>query len=106
MPAGSLIQLQTAYAAQSIYLIANPQITFFKLVSMRHTNFASEYIREEFTTRPNMDPAHFTKLSVDIERNGDLMSDTYFVIDLPDIYSSSIDNFKFRYKTQSVFKIN
>jgi hypothetical protein len=94
MPAGSLIQLQTAYAAQSIYLIANPQITFFKLVSMRHTNFASEYIREEFTTRPNMDPAHFTKLSVDIERNGDLMSDTYFVIDLPNIYSSSVDNFK------------
>jgi hypothetical protein len=94
MPAGSLIQLQTAYAAQSIYLIANPQITFFKLVSMRHTNYASEYIREEFTTRPNIDPAHFTKLSVDIERNGDLMSDTYFVIDLPDIYSSSVDNFK------------
>lgn len=94
MPAGSLMQLQTSYSAQSVYLISNPQITFFKLVSMRHTNFASEYIREEFTTRPNIDPAHFTKLSVDIERNGDLMSDTYFVIDLPNIYSSSVDNFK------------
>ena len=29
-----------AYGAQDIYLTGNPQITFFKVVYRRHTNFA------------------------------------------------------------------
>ena len=36
---GGLMQL-VAYGAQDIYLTGNPQITFFKVVYRRHTNFA------------------------------------------------------------------
>lgn len=94
MPASVLQQINSNYGAQSIYLTGNPQITFFKLVAMRHTNFAMEYLKEEFISKPDFTTSSITKLSYDVKRNGDLMADTYLAIDLPDIYSSCIDNFK------------
>jgi hypothetical protein len=42
---GGLMQL-VAYGAQDIYLTGNPQITFFKVVYRRHTNFATESIEQ------------------------------------------------------------
>lgn len=42
---GGLMQL-VAYGAQDIYLTGNPQITFFKVVYRRHTNFAMEAIEQ------------------------------------------------------------
>ena len=44
---GGLMQL-VAYGAQDIYLTGNPQITFFKVVYRRHTNFAMEAIVQTF----------------------------------------------------------
>ena len=38
---GGLMQL-IAYGAQDMYLTGNPQITFFKVVYRRHTNFSME----------------------------------------------------------------
>ena len=37
-----------AYGAQDIYLTGNPQITFFKIVYRRYTNFAIETIEQPF----------------------------------------------------------
>jgi hypothetical protein len=37
-----------AYGAQDIYLTGNPQITFFKVVYRRHTNFSMESIEQTF----------------------------------------------------------
>lgn len=42
---GGLMQL-VAYGAQDIYLSGNPQITFWKLLYRRHTNFALESIEQ------------------------------------------------------------
>ena len=42
---GGLMQL-VAYGAQDIYLTGNPQITFFKVVYRRHTNFSMEAIKQ------------------------------------------------------------
>lgn len=42
---GGLMQL-VAYGAQDIYLTGNPQITFFKVVYRRHTNFSIESIQQ------------------------------------------------------------
>ena len=42
---GGLMQL-VAYGAQDVYLTGNPQITFFKVVYKRHTNFAVEAIEQ------------------------------------------------------------
>ena len=44
---GGLMQL-VAYGAQDIYLTGNPQITFFKVVYRRHTNFSMEAIPQVF----------------------------------------------------------
>jgi len=59
-----------AYGAQDVYLTGNPQITFFKVVYRRHTNFACEAIEQTF----NGTPALGGKATVPITRNGDLVT--------------------------------
>ena len=44
---GGLMQL-VAYGAQDAFLTGNPEITFFKIVYRRHTNFAMESIQQVF----------------------------------------------------------
>ena len=65
---GGLMQL-VAYGAQDIYLTGNPQITFFKVVYRRHTNFSIETIAQTF----NSDVDFGKKSQVTIARNGDLI---------------------------------
>ena len=69
---GGLMQL-VAYGAQDIYLTGNPQITFFKVVYRRHTNFAIEAIEQTF----NGVAAIGSKFTVTIARNGDLLYRVY-----------------------------
>ena len=59
-----------AYGAQDVYLTGNPQITFFKVVYRRHTNFACEAIEQTF----NGTPAFGGRATVPITRNGDLVT--------------------------------
>ena len=42
---GGLMQL-VAMGAQDVYLTGNPQITFFKVVYRRHTNFSKEVLNK------------------------------------------------------------
>jgi hypothetical protein len=58
-----------AYGAQDIYLTGQPQITFFKSVYRRHTNFAIESIQQTI----NGSVASGARVSVTISRNGDLL---------------------------------
>jgi len=67
-----------AYGAQDIYLTGNPQITFFKVVYRRHTNFAVEAIEQTF----NGSAAFGQKFSCTISRNGDLLSRVYLEVDV------------------------
>ena len=46
--AGGLMQL-VAHGAQDLYITGNPQVTFFKSVYRRHTNFAIESIEQTLT---------------------------------------------------------
>ena len=66
---GGLIQLM-AYGAQDIYLTGNPQITFFKSIYRRHTNFSCEAIEQTFNGTPTLG----SKATVPITRNGDLVT--------------------------------
>ena len=90
---GGLIQLVNL-GAQDVYLTGNPQVTFFKVVYRRHTNFAMEYIRTEFTTSPKLSTTDVTKINFRLERNGDLLHDIYLVFDLPLIYTDKTSSFK------------
>jgi hypothetical protein len=66
---GGLMQL-VAYGAQDIYLTGQPQITFFKSVYRRYTNFSSESIIQ--TIEGNI--GFGKRVSVTITRNGDLLN--------------------------------
>ena len=68
MGGGGLIQL-IAYGAQDIYLTGQPQITFFKAVYRRHTNFAIESFQQ--TVQGNINFGN--QVSLLITRNGDLL---------------------------------
>ena len=93
MPSGGLMQL-VANGAENLYLTGNPQITFFKTVYQRHTNFAYEWIHQYFDPTLSFDTTSSISMSVPIKRNGDLVRDIALVIDLPNIYSSKQENFK------------
>ena len=69
---GGLMQL-VAYGAQDIYLTGNPQITFFKVVYRRHTNFSIECVKQTF----NGDTKANSSVSATISRNGDLLYRMY-----------------------------
>ena len=73
---GGLMQL-VAYGAQDTYLTGNPQITFFKTVYRRHTNFSMETIRQTINGDTNTDTGKENKGSVIVSRNGDLLSKIY-----------------------------
>ncbi|SVA13904.1 uncharacterized protein METZ01_LOCUS66758 [marine metagenome] len=75
---GGLMQL-VAYGAQDIYLTGNPQITFFKVVYRRHTNFSMEAIEQTFNGSADFGK----KVSVTVSRNGDLITKCYLNAELP-----------------------
>jgi hypothetical protein len=75
---GGLLQL-VAYGAQDAYLSGNPQITFWKGLYKRHTNFAMEPFRINFTGQPNWG----TKQSATIGRHADLLYSTYVEVVMP-----------------------
>ena len=82
---GGLMQL-VAYGAQDIYLTGNPQITFFKVVYRRHTNFSVESIEQTFNGTPNFGK----KVSATIARNGDLIHRVLLEVLLPEISGTTI----------------
>ena len=74
-----------AYGAQDIYLTGNPQITFFKVVYRRHTNFSMEAIEQTFNGS-----ADFGKrVSCTVSRNGDLIHRVYLQCTVPEVTASS-----------------
>ena len=75
--AGGLMQL-VAYGAQDIYLTGNPQITFFKVVYRRHTNFAVESIQQTFNGAADLG----RRFTCTIARNGDLLHRLYLELDV------------------------
>ena len=76
-----------AYGAQDIYLTGNPQITFFKVVYRRHTNFSMEDIAQD----PSGSVDFGGEATYTIARNGDLVHKMYFEIE-PSIFISSGNN--------------
>jgi len=77
---GGLMQL-VAYGAQDIYLTGQPEITFFKSMHRRHTNFAMESIQQTFTGNADFGK----KVTVTIARSGDLIHRVYLQVELPEI---------------------
>jgi hypothetical protein len=75
---GGLLQL-VALGAQDAYLSGRPEITFWKGLFKRHTNFAMEPFRINFSGQSSWG----TKQSAIINRNADLLYSTYLEVHLP-----------------------
>ena len=81
-----LMQL-VSYGAQDIYISGNPQITFWKILYKRHTNFAMESIEVTFNGQ-----ADFGKrVTAVINRNADLMYKTYLAVVLPQVEVTGVN---------------
>jgi hypothetical protein len=78
---GGLLQL-VAQGKQDVFLTGNPQVTWFKFVYRRYTNFAIESQRMYFDGTPNFGQ----KISCLVPRNGDLLGPVFLKITLPQLY--------------------
>lgn len=79
MTAG-VIQL-VAYGREDLFLTRDPQITFFKVIYRRHTNFATEEIEQYFIHEPNFGKRTTCKVSSE----GDMIDRMTLKITLPEI---------------------
>jgi len=80
---GGLINIAT-YGSQDLFLTGTPEITYFKLVYRRHTNFSMESVRLKFEDSINFDK--YTTLT--FPKSGDLLHKCYLEIILPEVYFS------------------
>jgi hypothetical protein len=88
---GALLQLGS-YGSQDVYLTGNPQITFFKVVYRRHTNFSMECIQQTLTGNIGWGNTITSNLS----KSGDLVYKMYLQwkkpwkesdLEIPDIFT-------------------
>jgi hypothetical protein len=84
MPAGGGLLQLVATGKQDLFLTGNPQISFFKMVYRRHTNFATEAQPMYFDGTPNFGQ----RITCLIPRRGDLLGRVYLDVTLPQIYDT------------------
>jgi hypothetical protein len=78
---GGIISL-VANGAQDVYLTGSPQITYFKVIYRRYTNFAMETIEQSIDScKPG------GRYSVQVQRNGDLATKSCLRIKVPCVKS-------------------
>jgi hypothetical protein len=80
-----------AYGAQDVYLTGNPQITFFKVVYRRHTNFSVECIEQTFNGTADFGRT----VTCNISRNGDLVTKMYLKVELESVAADAAKPFGF-----------
>lgn len=82
---GAIVQL-VSKGYESFFIVDNPQISFFKIVYRRHTNFATEQIRLNFEEEANFGKT----LTAKIAKNADILGNVVLKVTLPAI--KQIDN--------------
>lgn len=74
---GGILQI-SSHGSQDAFLTGNPQVSFFKAVIRRHTNFACELIPQHFISSIDFGG----ESTINVEKIGDLMGRTYLDIDI------------------------
>ena len=69
---GAKLQLYSI-GKENSYLTNNPQISFFKQVYMRYSNFAMQTINLQFENIGNLSFTDTTKIKLKLDKNGDLI---------------------------------
>ena len=83
---GGLLQI-SSFGNQDIMLTGNPEITFFNSVYRRYTNFGIKTIEVSFDNNVNFN----TNFSLNIPKNGDLLSNLILKIKLPAINLNTLN---------------
>ena len=83
---GGLLNL-IAVGPEDIILIGNPTKSFFTRVYAKYTNFGLQRFRIDFEGQRELQVSEPTSFKFKIPRYADLLMDTYFVINLPNIWS-------------------
>lgn len=89
---GGVMQL-IAIGAQDVFITGSPELSYFKMVYKRHTNFSMESVRQTFATKPTLDTKGNT-FFCRITRVADLLQDVFVSVMLPNIYSDDRLRFK------------
>lgn len=89
---GALVQL-AAYGSQDVYLTTNPDITFFKAIFRRHTNFAMEAINQLIDGNITFGGC----ITAVAARNGDLLGDIVLEVSLPNVSDYVVDASSYEY---------
>ena len=94
--AGGLLNIISVGNA-NVILTGNPTKTFFKATYSKYTNFGLQRFRLDYEGSRDLRLSTSSQYTFKIKRYGDLLMDSYLVINLPDIwspiYNPTIDNY-------------
>lgn len=79
MPSGGGLLQLVAMGKQDVFLTGNPQITFFKFIYRRYTNFSIESCRMYFDGTPNFGQ----RITCLVPRQADLLGPLFLEVQLP-----------------------
>lgn len=83
---GGLLNL-VAFGNQNVVLNGNPSKTFFKATYAKYTNFGLQKFRIDFDGQRMLRMTESSVFNFTIPRYGDLLMDTYLVVNMPHIWS-------------------
>ena len=79
MSGGKIKLISTGF--EDLYLTVDPQITFFKMVYKRYTNFSQEPVVQFFNSEPDFGK----RVTCNVAKSADLISNIYCFIKLPSL---------------------
>ena len=88
---GAKLQLYSQ-GKENSYLTKNPQISFFKKVYHKYSNFAIQTIDLQFDFIGNLSYDNTTKIKLKLDKNGDLINTLFLEVNLPAIFSDKDTN--------------
>ncbi len=92
--AGGLLSLisNTNSINATTYFIGNPSTYFFATTYNQFCNFGIQKFRIDYNGSNSLQQNNTTNITFNISRFGDLLTDTYLVLTLPNIFSPIIEN--------------
>ena len=81
---GAKLQLYSV-GKENSYLTQNPQISFFKQVYMKYSNFAMQSIDLQFDFMGEISYDKTTKIKLKLDKNGDLINTMFLELNIPPI---------------------
>jgi len=99
---GGLLNL-VAYGNQNIMLNGNPSKTFFKTSYAKYTNFGLQKFRIDIQGQRSLRLTESSVFDFTVPRYGDLLMDTYIVVNLPSIWSPIMPPFASSESTETMF---